>query len=197
MNKTFFIRIFLLLFVVISIASIFYVRSLYIQSATQSSAFFEPTPALESLFLQKLKTDTEPSLKVVYFWQADCACDEFVKPHFLLMTRKYQQQTVLNVDVYIAPLDGELVQARQEGLQLPVLPADLLSTVIDDVKATPSVGIWDQHGQLVYYGPHSIGYVCHNDSSLVKKVVDALLANQPFSALSVMGDGCFCPVNTQ
>jgi len=180
-----------------SIVSVFYVRSLYIQPATETTAFFEPAAALESLFLQKVKSDIEPSLKVVYFWQANCPCDEFVMPHFLLMTRKYQQQQVLNVDVYVASIDGELAQARQEGLQLPALPANLLNTVIDDVKATPSVGIWDQYGKLVYYGPHSIGYVCHNDSSLVKKVVDALLVNQPFSALSVMGDGCFCPAHSQ
>jgi hypothetical protein len=63
------------------------------------------------------------------------------------------------------------------------------------VKATPSVGIWDENGQLVYFGPHSVGYVCNNDTSVVKKMLDALLTKQAVSAAGVMGDGCFCLVD--
>ena len=187
---------------------VWFVRNLYIVPAIESVAFFESTTQLQQLFLderqelneqlnkQQNEQDTKQGAKqgimrVVYFWQNNCPCDQFTKPHFLLLIKQYQH-LASHIVFYLAPVDDSAVSEDLQNVEQ--LPAKLLDRVREDVKATPSVGIWNTKGELVYFGPHSLGYVCNNDTSLVKKVLDALLNKQTVSASTVMGDGCFCPV---
>lgn len=154
-------------------------------------AFFEPTPALEQLFLSNTDiSGMKQGIKVVYFWQSDCPCDQFVKPHFLLMSDRYSKYTIAPVNFYLAALDSDFIEG--ELSMLLRLPEVLLEQVKEEVKATPSVGVWNANNELIYYGPHSLGYMCNDDSSLVKKVLDLLLSGQEFAPLAVVGDGCFC-----
>lgn len=188
---------------------VWFVRNLYIVPAVDSVAFFESTPQLQQLFLNDVqaardkkndinnKTESETNtpqntMRVVYFWQKNCPCDQLTKPHFLLLMQEYQHLAKA-IKFYLAPIDNSA--ASQDLQTIERLPDDLLDRVRADVKATPSVGIWDGNGQLVYFGPHSLGYVCNNETSFVKKVVDALVNRQNISAAGVMGDGCFCSIN--
>jgi hypothetical protein len=180
---------------------VWFVRDLYIVPAVDSVAFFESTTQLQQLFFdegqelneQHNEQDTkQDTMRVVYFWQNHCPCDQFTKPHFLLLLNQYRH-LASNIVFYLAPVDNSSVTHEVKDVQQ--LPKALLDRVRADVKATPSVGIWDSNGQLVYFGPHSLGYVCNNDTSLVKKVLDALLNKQTVSSGGVMGEGCFCPVN--
>ena len=191
---------------------VWFVRNLYIVTAVDSVAFFESTTQLQQLFLddghelnyqpsdqlnelyneQGAKHGTkQDTMRVVYFWQNHCPCDQFTKPHFLLLINQYRH-LASNIVFYLAPIDNSAVSHDLQDVEQ--LTAKLLDRVREDVKATPSVGIWDSNGQLVYFGPHSLGYVCNNDTSFVKKVLDALLSKQTVSSGGVMGDGCFCPV---
>jgi len=179
---------------------VWFVRNLYIVPAVDNVAFFESTTQLQQLFIDEERElnerDTKhhakkDTMRVVYFWQNNCPCDQFTKPHFLLLIDHYQR-LASNIDFYLAPVDNS--DATQDLQDVKQLPRELLDRVRADVKATPSVGIWDGDGQLVYFGPHSLGYVCNNDTSFVKKVLDALLNKQTVSASTVMGDGCFCSV---
>jgi len=179
---------------------VWFVRNLYMVPAVESVAFFESTTQLQQLFLEEgqelneqgAKHSTkQDTMRVVYFWQNHCPCDQFTKPHFLLLINQYRH-LASNIVFYLAPIDNSAVSHDLQDVEQ--LPAKLLDRVREDVKATPSVGIWDSNGQLVYFGPHSLGYVCNNDTSFVKKVLDALLNKQTVSSGGVMGDGCFCPV---
>ena len=181
---------------------VWFVRNLYIVDAVDSVAFFESTTELQQLFLNDEQVDHHlgskqesmpDTIRVVYFWQNNCPCDQFTKPHFLLLISQYRH-IASNIVFYLAPVDNS--SATHDLQDVKQLPKALLDRVRDDVKATPSVGIWDAKGELVYFGPHSLGYVCNNDTSFVKKVLDALLNKQTVSAAGVMGDGCFCPVET-
>jgi hypothetical protein len=176
---------------IVTLFVVWFVRNLYIVDAVDSVAFFESTVQLQQLFLDDVQAEKTTTIRVVYFWQNHCPCDHFTKPHFLLLINQYQQ-LASNVKFYFASIDNSSASADLEGIDR--LPDSLLNRVRGDVKATPSVGIWDSNGQLVYFGPHSLGYICNNDTSFVKKVVDALLNKQTVSAAGVMGDGCFCPV---
>lgn len=192
----------------LSIAMIVIVRQQYIVPAIENTTFFEPSEKLAKLFVsnpQYFVLNQQASNKafgstinaldkkgmainVVYFWQDDCPCDQFTQPHFALLANEYRQ-----VNFYLASINGEVRASQWPSVK--VLPAALVDTVREDIQATPAVGIWDARGQLVYFGPHSLGYICNNDTSFVKKVVDALLNKQSVSASSVLGDGCFCRLN--
>ncbi|MGS2716706.1 DUF6436 domain-containing protein [Eionea flava] len=200
----------ILFFLVIGLSLIItlIVRQQYIVPAVENSTFFEASEKLETLFLsnnthlltsqrdssnafdREINTldKEEAAIKVVYFWQDDCPCDQFTQPHFALLANEYRQ-----VVFYLASINGEVRASQWPSVK--IFPTAWVDIVRSDIQATPAVGIWDASGQLVYFGPHSLGYICNNDTSFVKKIIDALLNQQSVSASSVLGDGCFCRVN--
>ena len=180
-----------ILCVLLLVFMVWFVRSLYIVPAIENTVFFETSARLEQLFLPVAKQDEKPTMRVVYFWQNHCPCDQFTKPHFLLMMKQYQQ-SAQQVDFYMASLDDAALSHDLQNMN--VLPNQLMDSIREDVKATPAVGVWNDKGELVYFGPHSLGYICNNDTSFVEKALDALFNSQTVSAADIFGDGCFCKV---
>jgi len=62
----------------------------------------------------------------------------------------------------------------------------------DLLPASPAVGIWDQHGELVYIGPYSEGAVCSSDNSFVEPILEAVLAGRKVRATHSLAVACFC-----
>jgi hypothetical protein len=171
--------------------TVWLVRNIYIIPAIENTVFFETSASIEQLFLNDATQDEKPTIRVVYFWQNHCPCDQLTKPHFLLMMDQYPQ-AMQQVDFYMASVDDETLHHDLQGIN--VLSDQLMNVIKKDIKATPAVGIWNEYGDLVYFGPHSLGYICNNDTSFIKKVLDALLNQQLVSASRILGDGCFCGV---
>lgn len=180
--------------IIVMVAVAVYIRQQYLLPESESMAFFEVTEELQQLYQRFPPEQAAPSsIKVVYFWQNLCPCDEFVKPHFLLMQKYYQQHFPQRVSFYLAPLHANDSEQKTPDLrELPELPSEMIDRVRHSVKATPAVAVWDEKGELTYYGPHSLGYICNDETSFVKKVVDRLLSGEDFQPLDVVGDGCFC-----
>ena len=73
----------------LSVAAIVWlVREQYIMPETETMALFEVTEPLQQLFKSVDGGRYKEGIKVVYFWQEMCPCDEYIKPHFLLMQKK-------------------------------------------------------------------------------------------------------------
>lgn len=54
------------------------------------------------------------------------------------------------------------------------------------------MAIWDQQGQLAYFGPYSEGALCTSSNSFIEPILEALVAGRPVRADSNLAVGCFC-----
>jgi len=70
-----------------------------------------------------------------------------------------------------------------------VNPRSLLDT---KPSATPAVAIWDEAGNLAYYGAFSNGVLCNAKTSLIGPVISSLLEGDNPLVLNTNGVGCFC-----
>ena len=53
--------------------------------------------------------------------------------------------------------------------------------------------VFDEQGQLGYFGPYSSGYFCSADTAIVDRFLDNILADKHLgSAVVSEGYGCYC-----
>ncbi|WP_396588750.1 DUF6436 domain-containing protein [Bermanella sp. R86510] len=62
---------------------------------------------------------------------------------------------------------------------------------------TPSVAIWDEDGEMAYFGPYSSGVVCGEGTGFVERTLTALQQGINPSWLYTQGVGCFCKPRMQ
>lgn len=179
---------------VLAIASllVFTVLTQYFQRvymlSTETAAVFEADVELENLFLPV--NTARARIKVVYFWQSNCPCDATVINHYQeLMSAYGDTADFMMADLSPVPRDDKLNQFKR-------LDADSIAQVRASVSHTPSVGVWNEQGQLSYFGPHNLGFVCNAKSSFLIKVLDSLLRDDNAKNINTVGDGCFCAVDT-
>lgn len=70
-----------------------------------------------------------------------------------------------------------------------VNPRDLVGV---KPSATPAIAIWDEAGNLAYYGAFSNGVLCNAKTSLIGPVISSLLEGTNPLVLNTNGVGCFC-----
>lgn len=174
----------LLVLSLISISAYIFFKDQYIKPA-DGVVFFEKSEALESLFVTTGEQSQPMPITVVYFWQANCPCDGGVLPHFYTLMSKFSSAKVRFLLANLGDGD-ELIP------QVPRLPDEPLALVEDEVQYTPSVGVWNQQGEMVYFGPHSLGYVCNARTSFLQKVLENINEGASSANLNTLGDGCFC-----
>jgi hypothetical protein len=87
--------------------------------AVDSVVFFESTTELKRLFLVDTQADKQRTMRVVCFWQKNCPCDQFTKPHFLLLINQYRHLSH-NIIFYLAPVDNS--EASHDLLDVEQLP---------------------------------------------------------------------------
>jgi thiol-disulfide isomerase/thioredoxin len=170
--------------VALCLAAYLLIRKHYIQ-ALDSVVFFEDTAVLETLLLEPAGTDTIKPITVVYLWQSNCPCNASVLPHFYTLMDKYADKPVQFFLANMSPLVDPM----------PLIPRwqqNMIDALRPVVTHTPAVAIWDNQGQLTYYGAHNLGYVCNADTSFIEKILAALFNNIDAVNLNTMGDGCFC-----
>ena len=61
------------------------------------------------------------------------------------------------------------------------------------VPATPAVMVFDQRGQLAYFGPYSGGVVCGSGEDFVANTVSALAKGVNPGWINQESVGCLCP----
>jgi len=130
-----------------------YFQRVYMLS-TQTNALFEADEQLENLFLSPtLSSNTlNGRIKVIYFWQSNCPCDAAVITHYKELIKDYGD----NADFMMADLSPE---PRNDMLaEFTLLDHARVNSVKASVAHTPAVAVWDEQGQLTYFGPHNLGF---------------------------------------
>ena len=106
---------------------------------------------------------------VVHFANNDCVCNTYSKSH----VSRLQARLSASHQVTLAPLDDALLNVA--------------------IPASPSTAIWDESGQLAYFGPYSSGAVCGEGQDFVSRVLDAISVKQNPQWVNMVGLGCYCP----
>ena len=125
-------------------------------------------------------------IRLVHFWDPACPCNVGNQQHLNQLLEHYGPQGVRFYAVQKPGSSGHLPQPLA-GLQpLSDLPGS------ERLPASPAVAIWDQQGQLAYFGPYSEGATCTSNNSFIEPILEALSAGRPVSASNTLAVGCFC-----
>jgi len=124
-----------------------------------------------SLLEQRLTHEgaTTNGLKVVHFTDESCECSRYSRAHI-----------------------KELQPAFKNIRQITLSPNHQYMQNIP-IPASPSVAIWDEAGELAYFGPYSSGAICGQGNDFVRPVIKQLQQNNNPKWINMIGIGCYCP----
>ncbi len=120
-----------------------------------------------------LNSVSQNTILVVHFADEDCPCERYRKKHVnnLVTLLRSATQVVLNA------------RSDDQTLELANL----------DIPATPAVAIWNQQGELAYFGPYSSGMTCGDRFDFVSMVFKKIMSGENPNWINTQGVGCFCP----
>jgi len=129
-------------------------------------------------------------VRLVHFWDPACPCNALNQQHLAELIEHF---TPLGVDFYVLQKSGS-----QGQLPAPLSALKPLHTLLGNeaIPASPALAIWDNSGQLAYFGPYSEGAVCNSASSFVEPILQALLEGRRVQASHNLAVGCFCDWQT-
>lgn len=167
----------------------------YVQPFTEEKTFLQ---ADQSQSWYEALADKYPQLapfkgqKVIQFWQPDCLCNQFARPHAL-------SAQVLSVEMNIPHITLVPLRFADQIQKLQSLNPDTRIVAVDTallshVPNAPSLMIENNLGELHYFGPLGFGAFCSQAStSIIDRQLSSLQKpnGQPF--FNVIGQGCFCP----
>jgi len=160
--------------------------------------------------LEKLAKKTDPLAKksavisVVHFWNPDCPCSRFNQPHVQQIISDYGRNNVR----FTVVVGGATEKIRQQH-QVEARKIFNFEAVIDirsdwpmesGPPSSPAVGVMNSSGELVYFGPYSLGARCSPEKGkFVEKVIEQLKNNNQSvkKQLNTLAVGCFCPWASQ
>lgn len=105
---------------------------------------------------------------IVHFVRPDCPCNRYQDSHIQEL-----QPVINNIPQLYLKVDDPVVA----GLDIP---------------AAPSVAVWNEKGDIAYYGPYSSGAICGTGKDFVSMVVNAISHNQNPALINMVGVGCYC-----
>ena len=129
----------------------------------------------------------EGRLSVVYFWKPYCPCNFGVGPHYADLVETYGGK---DVDFYIVDLSES--GAIKQGPEGVLLSQDVAQSLAPYVQYSPAIAIFNTDNTLLYYGPHSLGFVCNADTSIASQVIQSFKQGIFSKNINVLGEGCFC-----
>lgn len=124
-------------------------------------------------------------IRLVHFLDPKCPCNVGNQQHLASLIERFSGH---GVAFYVAPKSGKPVQLPKPLTALK--PIKLAGT--EDLPASPAVALWDQNGQLAYFGPYSEGATCTSANSFVEPIIEALLAGRSVKVGNNLAVGCFC-----
>lgn len=125
-------------------------------------------------------------VRVVHFWDPACPCNVGNQQHLVELLQRYAGEEVVFYSLQKPGSRGRL--------PAPLASLKPLSKLVgaEGLPASPAVAVWDQQGQLAYFGPYSEGAVCTSANSFIEPVIDALLQGRSVRATQTLSSGCFC-----
>lgn len=111
------------------------------------------------------------SLQVLHFVDDTCPCARFSEPH-------------------IKEVEAQWVNLGIEFSS--VSPTTIIGSGVDSalVPASPAVAVWNQQGEIIFFGPYTSGAVCGEGEDLLAKVLDEPTAAGQWVNQEAIG--CFC-----
>lgn len=127
-------------------------------------------------------------IRVVHFWNPDCACNKETDAHLNYLIAMFRGA---NIDFYSVRKPGTRgdLPAFLRGKLKPLAGIEGM----DRIPASPAIAIWAADGKLAYAGPYSQGLVCSSANSFVEPILNRLVAGEQVEPFATVAVGCYCP----
>lgn len=142
--------------------------------------------------LIKILPPKQTKHRVIQFWQPECLCNRFARPHALQGISLAKQSQIEHITVISDSFINE--KARLQALNPDTQVISLNPNALQYWPVSPSVVLEHDILGLSYFGPLGFGAFCSQAStSIIEQQMLAL--DQPNSKpfFNVVGKGCFCP----
>ena len=156
---------------------------------------------LEKLVKADYRLGKKTPISVIHFWNPDCPCNRFNEVHVKKIISAYADKNVK----FTVVVSGS---NKEERHQRQVLAKQVFShSAVKEIRSdwpmnqgppsSPAVGVVNSDGELIYFGPYSLGARCAPDKGkFVENVLDGLYARKKSAdkkQLNTLAVGCFCP----
>lgn len=180
------------------------IREFDSSAVSNKTVFFESGELgdrLEKLVQQRAHDSKQHPgfIKVVHFWDPDCPCSRFNEVHVKQIMSEYAGKNV-QFTIVVSGNDAATRKQRLARAQ-KIFNSKAVTEIRDDwpmqngPPSSPAVGIISAKGELVYFGPYSLGARCSaTKGQFVEKVLNKLQdKNSVKKQLNTLAVGCFCP----
>lgn len=117
------------------------------------------------------------TMTIVHWVDPDCPCSRFSGPHIKQLQQQFQD------------VKHQIVNPNATAAMLPIG----LQRTFHAVPATPAVAVYNEVGELAYFGPYSSGAICGAGKDLVVSVLKQLRHGVNPSWVNQEALGCMCP----
>ena len=166
----------------------------YIISFTQDTPAFLNASQTEQWFnkLTPLLPIKNTASRVIQFWQPDCLCNRFARPHALSAIRLAKELGIEHITIIPHKSLQEVESLQALNPDTRILSLD--SSLLENWPNSPSLLIEDPLARLIYFGPLGFGAFCGQAStSVINSQMLKLQQAQAKPFFNVIGKGCFCP----
>lgn len=155
---------------------------------------------LESLINKNLQGKKLKPISVVHFWNPDCPCNRFNEVHVKKIISDYAEKNVQFTIVVSGNSEEQRKLLRERASK--TFTHHGVTNIRSDwpmdkgPPSSPAVGVVNSNGELVYFGPYSLGANCSPDKGkFVETVLDHLhdKKQRQKKQLNTLAVGCFCP----
>ena len=210
-NKTFIFSIMLVLglwLIALLFAASWFQRH-YIHSFTEQQPEFLKADYTDKWF-QQLTTHLPPKntqIRVIQFWQPNCLCNRFARPHALATQTTSKALSIEHLTVIPSTHTSELKQLQSLNPNTQLITMN--KTLMDSWPASPSVFVEGPLSTVQYFGPLGFGAFCSQASTGIienqLQILDKSINHNPTANsdpsskasnsgfYNVIGKGCFCP----
>lgn len=181
------------------------IQAFDIDAQKNQTVFFESGELgnrLEKLVAkERLRGNKTAAISVVHFWNPECSCNRFNEVHVKKIISDYANKNVEFTVVVSGSNEKE--RNQRKALAQKIFKHAAVKEIFSDwpmhkgPPSSPAVGVINQQGELVYFGPYSLGARCAPDKGkFVETVLDGLYASKESAdkkQLNTLAVGCFCP----
>lgn len=133
---------------------------------------------------------------VIQFWQPECLCNQFARPHAVSAQTLSTQLGVRHITLIPSRFADQVaqLQALNPDTEVIALSANAAYFAQHPMPKSPSLILQTANGDIHYFGPLGFGAFCsQNNTQLLDRQLQTLSnpSAQPF--FNTLGQGCFCP----
>jgi len=165
----------------------------YVRGFTEHHPKFLQAQYSEHWFKQLIHhlPNKQADARLIQFWQPDCLCNRFARPHAINAMGLTQQLNYEHITLIPNSYQSQLKSLQSLNPNTQVIAID--PSILPIWPASPSVLIEDSKDQLMYFGPLGFGSFCNEASTNIIEAQLKGIANgtsRPF--YNQVGKGCFC-----